>query len=823
MQDFEGLGVFYLGRGYDLEASKAAGDLLLYDAKDLTTHAVCVGMTGSGKTGLCLALLEEAAIDGIPALVIDPKGDLGNLLLTFPQLRPEDFQPWIDPAEATRTGVSPADLAAKTAERWKTGLAEWGQDGRRIQRLRDAVDIAIYTPGSSAGLPLTVLRSFDAPPASTLDDADALRTAIGAAASGLLGLLGIDADPLRNIFEKSWRAGQNLDMQGLIRAIHSPPLEKIGVLDLESFYPAKDRFELAMQLNNLLASPGFSAWMEGEALDIQKLLYTPEGKPRVAILSIAHLSDAERMFFVTILLSEVISWMRSQPGTSSLRALLYMDEVFGYFPPAANPPSKTPMLTLLKQARAFGLGVVLATQNPVDLDYKGLSNCGTWFLGRLQTERDKLRLLDGLEGVSTAAGANFDRAEMERILSGLGNRVFLMNNVHEDQPVVFQTRWAMSYLRGPLTRDEISRLMADRKATLTRSVSEGAIVARSASEGIPAESSAVTKGTAAEPRPVVAALGAQRPVLPPEIVERFAARRANLPQGAKVLYKPALLGQAKVHYTQTTAGVDVWQDVALMMPVDGPLPPELWQAVNGELESGPDLETQPEAGASFAELPGEISRPKRYSELSTALKDHLYRNRKLNLWKCAALKQTSQPGESEAEFRVRLGQLAREQRDTQVEKLRQKYGTKRQNLIERIRKAEARKDKEKSQATQQWLSTAISIGTTFLSAINGRKMFSASNVARAGSAARAGGRVLREQQDIADATESVEALKEQLAALDAEGEAETQKIRDGMQSDSLLLEPIEIAPKKSEINVSGVTLVWQPWIARLDGAVEPGS
>ncbi|HZN33138.1 MAG TPA: DUF87 domain-containing protein, partial [Pirellulaceae bacterium] len=375
MQDFERLGVFYLGKQYDLAAGKPQDELVLYDSKDLTTHAVCVGMTGSGKTGLCIALLEEAAIDGIPAIVIDPKGDLANLLLTFPELRPADFQPWIDPADAKRTGVSPEQFAQQTAEKWKKGLAEWGQDGARIQRLKDAADVAIYTPGSSAGLPLTVLRSFDVPPVSTIENNEALRDAISAAASGLLGLMGIDADPLRgrehillsSIFDKAWRSGTSLDMAALIRSIQTPPLDKVGVMDLESFFPAKERFELAMQLNNLLASPGFSAWMEGEPLDIQRLLYTPEGKPRLAILSIAHLSDAERMFFVTILLSETIGWMRSQSGTSSLRALLYMDEVFGYFPPSANPPSKTPMLTLLKQARAFGLGVVLATQNPVDL------------------------------------------------------------------------------------------------------------------------------------------------------------------------------------------------------------------------------------------------------------------------------------------------------------------------------------------------------------------------------------------------------------------------------------------------------------------------
>ncbi|MCA9086899.1 MAG: ATP-binding protein, partial [Planctomycetaceae bacterium] len=209
-----------------------------------------------------------------------------------------------------------------------------------------------------------------------------------------------------------------------------PPFDRIGVIGLENFYPQADRFQLAMLLNNLLASPGFSSWMEGESLDIQKMLYSPDGKPRFTILSIAHLSEAERMFFVTIFLNEVVSWMRAQSGTSSLRAILYMDEVFGYFPPTANPPSKTPMLTLLKQARAFGLGVVLATQNPVDLDYKGLSNAGTWFIGRLQTERDKARVLDGLEGASAAAGHAFDRRQMEVILSGLGSRVFLLNNVH---------------------------------------------------------------------------------------------------------------------------------------------------------------------------------------------------------------------------------------------------------------------------------------------------------------------------------------------------------------------------------------------------------
>jgi hypothetical protein len=471
MQDYELLGKFYLGRSYDLEQRRPRDELLLYDSKDLCTHAVCVGMTGSGKTGLCLALLEEAAIDGIPAICIDPKGDLGNLLLTFPDLKPSDFRPWIDPAEATRRGMTVDDFAKDTAKTWRDGLTEWGQTPERIARLKNAADVTIYTPGSQAGLPITVLRSFSAPPEEQRHDSELMRERVTAAASGLLALLGMDADPLKsrehillsNLLDRTWREGKDLDLATLIRTIQSPPFDRLGVLDLDSFFPAQERFGFAMQLNSLLASPGFAAWREGEPLDVQRLLFTAEGKPRLSILSISHLTDAERMFFVTILLNEVLAWVRRQPGTSSLRAILYMDEVYGFFPPTANPPCKTPMLTLLKQARAFGLGVVLATQNPVDLDYKGLSNCGTWFLGRLQTERDKARVLDGLEGASAAAGAQFDRGQMERILSGLGRRVFLMNNVHDDAPAVFQSRWALCYLRGPLTRDQIQTLMAPRK------------------------------------------------------------------------------------------------------------------------------------------------------------------------------------------------------------------------------------------------------------------------------------------------------------------------------------------------------------------------
>src|SRR5688572_611864 len=466
--DYEKLGVFYLGREYDAASGKLQDGLVLYDSKDLTTHAVCVGMTGSGKTGLCLSLLEEAAIDGVPAICIDPKGDLGNLLLTFPNLAPSDFEPWVDAGEAVRKGQSVAQHAAATAENWKEGLAEWDQAPERIARLRAAADVVIYTPGAETGQPLSVLRSFAPPAPELLADAGALRDRVASVVSGLLSLLGVDADPLgsrehillANILEGAWRQGLSLDMTGLIQAVQKPSFDKLGAFDLETFFPARDRLKLSMGLNSLIASPGFATWMSGEPLDAQRLLFTPEGKPRLAIISIAHLNDAERMFVVTLVLNELIGWMRAQSGTSSLRAIFYMDEIFGYFPPSANPASKPPMLTLLKQARAFGLGCVLATQNPVDLDYKGLANCGTWFIGRLQTERDKLRVIEGLKSAQAAS----DDTNYEALMSNLTQRVFLMRNVHEDAPVLMKTRWALSYLRGPLTGAEIARAMSSRKA-----------------------------------------------------------------------------------------------------------------------------------------------------------------------------------------------------------------------------------------------------------------------------------------------------------------------------------------------------------------------
>ncbi|MEM1413524.1 MAG: ATP-binding protein, partial [Myxococcota bacterium] len=467
MADFERLGAFYLGRPLDA-AGETRPEPLLYDARDLQTHAMCVGMTGSGKTGLCIGLLEEAAIDGVPAIAIDLKGDIGNMLLTFPELRGEDFAPWVDPGDASRKGRTVDEHAAAMAELWRNGLAKWGQGPERIRRYENAVERTIFTPGSTAGVPLAMVRGFGAPDAQTLADPVATAEKAEGASRALLALLGAgEADGpdraqvfLANLLQRAWQTGTALDLGGLVRAVLDPPLRRVGVLDLDTFFPPKEREKLALELNALLGSPTFARWLAGEPLQTKRLLHTAEGKPRLSVVSLAHLEERERMFVLTLLLTDLIAWMRRQPGTTSLRAILYIDEVFGLLPPVREPASKRLLLTLLKQARAYGLGVVLATQNPVDLDYKAVSNCGTWFLGRLQTQRDVDRVIDGLTGAATRQGAALEPAALRKTLAGLEGRQFLMQNVHEEAPVLFRTRWVLSYLRGPMTEAEIGRLRA---------------------------------------------------------------------------------------------------------------------------------------------------------------------------------------------------------------------------------------------------------------------------------------------------------------------------------------------------------------------------
>jgi Helicase HerA, central domain len=786
--DFEKLGLFYLGRRYDLGSSTVREEPVLYDSRDLVTHAVAVGMTGSGKTGLCIGLIEEAALDGVPVIAIDPKGDLGNLLLTFPHLSPDDFRPWIDEDEARRAGRTPEEQAADEAARWKQGLADWGQDGARIERLREAADFAIYTPGSRAGQAVSIVSSLSAPPAEYRDDGELLAERSGNTATSLLALAAIDALPrsrehtlLASVFAAAWRAGQDLDLAALIQQVQTPPFQKVGVVDLESFYPERERFELAMRLNGLLAAPGFEQWLEGAPLDPATLLYTSEGRPRVAIFSIAHLGDAERMFFVSLLLNQIVAWMRRQTGTTSLRAIVYMDEIMGFFPPVANPPAKGPLLTLLKQGRAFGIGVVLATQNPVDLDYKGLSNTGTWFLGRLQTERDKERVLDGLEG---AAAGSIERAEADRILSGLGKRVFLLHNVHEKAPVVFQTRWTMSYLRGPLSRNQISELTAS--------------APRQEEAARPAATPAIRRDTPVQ--------SGKRPIVPPGIEQLF----VPAPAGAgDVLYQPAILGGARVRFTDAKLGVSEERQVVYSAPVsDGPVAVD-W-AAGERLDIGAeDLARDPEAGAEFAPIPDPALEPRNYGGWKKDFAKRLAESETLELLSSSELKLTSHPGESERDFRIRLQDAHREARDTAMDAVRKMFAPKERQFAQRRQRAEAARERESGQASHARLQTAVSMGATILGMVLGRKAASTSTLGRATTAARGLGRSMKEAEDIKRAAENVEAIQQQEAELQEEVKAELQRITERFSAPAGI-ERIALAPRRGQVTVQFVALGWIP-------------
>lgn len=763
LPDYEKMGMFYLG--------KEDEELLLYDSRHLLTHGVVIGMTGSGKTGLSIALLEEAAIDGIPAIVIDPKGDLANLLLTFPDLSPASFAPWVPEGKD----------AAVEASAWQAGLAQWGQDGARISRLRESVDVKLYTPGSRSGTPVSFVKSLDLPPAKVLEDEEALRERILAVASSLLGLVDAPADPVKSrehvlvsrILHDTWSAGNALTLENLVQRIQDPRVQKIGVLDLESFFPEKARFELASAFNNLLASPGFGAWLEGDALDVQTFLRAPNGKPRISIFSIAHLGDQERMFFVTLLLHQMVGWMRSQSGTTSLRALLYMDEIFGYFPPVANPPSKLPLLTLLKQARAFGLGVLLATQNPVDLDYKGLSNAGTWFVGRLQTERDKARVVEGLMGA--AGGRPVDGPGLDKLLSSLEKRQFLLHDVHDpDGPRLLSTRFTMSYLRGPLTREELRRFKGDAAAI---------------------SSTAKPQTTTTE---TVQAL----PVMGKDIPQVFIGSGP---------YVANLLGLADVTVSDAKTDINVTRTVSFLVPFrEGALPVDWDNAsfFDGSAASLPSRPDDDHAVCAPCVVPEAASKAKSYATWQKDFAAWLLANQGVSRFRSKKAGLTSEPNEDEGAFRARLELSLREGRDRAADTLRAKYEPKFAQLREKIRtESQALEEAQAAQAATNQAST-FAVGASIVGAIFGKP--SASRIAGGVSrAARGYGQAQKASERTEKRQENIEALQEKWRALDLEFQAQSREIAAQFDAASEPLERITVKPKKTGIRVQLMALAWR--------------
>ncbi len=804
---YEKMGAFYLGKVYDLAADALTDEYYLYDAKDLVTHGVIVGMTGSGKTGLGVVLLEEAAIDGIPAIIVDPKGDMANLMLAFPDLSPADFKRWIHPDDARREGMDPDDFAARQAGRWREGLQQWDQDADRIARLKRSAEFRVYTPGSDAALPVSVLASFSAPP-EVRADAELLRDRIETTVTSLLGLLGIDADPVRSrehillakILQLAWSEGRSLDLATLIRHVQQPSFLQVGVLDLETFYPADERFELAMALNNLLASPTFANWLRGEPLDLERMLYSESGKPRHIIFSIAHLSDAERMFFVSLLLTETVSWMRKRSGTSSLRALLYIDEIFGYMPPVARPPSKKPLLTLMKQARAYGLGVVLATQNPIDLDYKGLSNTGTWFIGRLQTERDRRRLLDGLRAVGDLG---LNASDLQEAIANLAKRVFLVHNVHEPNPVAFQTRWALSYLAGPMTREQLKRLpaIADTPTAGSPAVGPGQ---RLRPDRVAVGRKLTNAGSADRASGVANA----PPILPHEIKQCF-VRAQQLP-ASPIQYVPWAIASLEVQYVDTRKKLSARRTVVLAVPPQEDAMEVDWSESQPLPITEQDLLPSAEQPCGFWPVPAVLSQPENYRRWKRELTDHVYRTFRYSLWKSRALGEYSRPGESERDFRIRLVEQAREKRDREIAKLRQKYATKIRRLEQRIQRAEHAVDREQQQARAAKQQTVISFGATVLGMFMGRKAVSRTSLGRATAAARGLSRASQQADDVRRAEEKLISYQQELEELEDELAQEIDQLHAQFDPLSEDLETVTLKPRKSDIALRLLGLGWIP-------------
>lgn len=806
--EYEKLGKFYLGREYNLGAKQLQENLTLFDSKDLVTHGVVLGMTGSGKTGLCMALLEEAALDKIPAIVVDPKGDIANLLLQFPDMQPSDFRPWINEDDAAKKERTPDEHAAKTAEIWKNGIGDWGQSGERIRDLQSKVDINVFTPGSNAGIPVSILSSLDVPDFEIMDDGELLAERIESSVSSLLSLLGIDGDPITNpehilvsnIFNSCWQKGESLSLQSLIKNIQEPPFEQIGVLAVDDCISKKDRSSLAMKMNSLLASPGFSVWLNGVPLDINKLMSAPDGRARVSIFSIAHLSDAERMFFVSLLFNQMLGWMRTQTGTSSLRALLYMDEIYGYLPPTQNPPSKKPLMTMLKQARAFGLGILLATQNPVDLDYKALSNIGAWFLGRLQTERDKMRVLDGLEGAAASQDAGFDRRKMEETLAGLGSRVFLLNNVHEDAPVTFHVRWVLSYLCGPLARRQLKELMDPKRANFNLTDTKPAPQKEKAPEPLPAPAAAETKSSDAK--------------IPGTVKQFYVPVTAeNLEK--EIVYMPAVVRSAVAKFSEAKYDVYGTKEFTIVNRVWEGEEIIDWDDVT-ELPEGMDsthFQSQPHNAIEFGTPPESARKSQTFTAAKKAFVDWIYQNQPLEVKHAPGFEMYSRPNETESEFRLRLGHNAREKRDAAIKQVEAKYDDLIEDVQDDLERAMKELQTQSKQASQARTSALLGVGGTILTALFSKraKLLTSTNVK---SVSSRGSRAWKESRDVSEAKREVKSLEETIQRMESELQDEIATLRKNFNPDHVKLGTVQLKPLKKNIEVKACGLAWLPFIKR---------
>ncbi len=591
----------YIGKTFN-PADRSLGERFMLDSSDLTTHGIVIGMTGSGKTGLSIGIIEELLKAKVPVIVIDPKGDMGNLALAFDRLAPEQFEPWVDKDDAAREGKSVPAVAAATAAMWTKGLGDWGITVDDVAAYAKGHTVKLFTPGASAGIPLNLIDSLDAPGGDFGENEEEYRDEIDSIVTALLGFIKVEADPISSreyiltfsLIENAWRNGQDLDLESLIGQVANPPIQKIGALPIDAFYPQKERNGLMFALNNLVASPPFQAWRQGDAIDIEEWVRPGDGLPQLSIISTAHLDDEQRIFVTALILNKLKTWMRKQSGTSELRCLFYMDEIFGYFPPTANPPTKKPLLTLLKQARAYGVGILLSTQNPVDLDYKGLGNMGFWAIGRLQTEQDQDRVK---QGIASALADSDSGIDFETMIGGVQKRVFLVHDIHRKKPELVNSRWAMSYLRGPITRDEIRKLRGSDEPAGAEGAAESSATAAPRTRKRRGLGGAVANSidAAREASAGKSGLPAMAPPLPAPFKAKF------LSHGGGELAEPYVFVKAAVRYKVGGVSSDeMTRLLGFRMTAEMAIGELLEQ---DPLEIAGDLDTSGPAGLRFADLP----------------------------------------------------------------------------------------------------------------------------------------------------------------------------------------------------------------------------
>ncbi|MFK8079536.1 MAG: DUF87 domain-containing protein [Granulosicoccus sp.] len=785
---------YYLGKTVDDQQP------LFLDSSNLTTHGVIVGMTGSGKTGLGIVLLEEALQQGTPTLIIDPKGDMGNLLLSFPELLPTDFMPWITDSDA---GDDKVQAAVDTATQWKEGLQRSGIEPDRIRQLHASADFSIYTPGSKSGIPLNIIGSMKAP-AQGSDD-ETLQDEIEGLASSLLTLIGIESDPLSgrehillaNLIYWKWQKHEDLDLATLIGMIQKPPMRKLGVIDLDTFFPLADRVKLALKINGLAASPSFASWSEGRDLDIQDLLYSDSGKAQAAIVTLSHLNEQERQFVVTLLLSKMVTWMRAQPGTSDLRALIYIDEVFGYVPPVGMPPSKKPILTILKQARAFGVGLVLSTQNPVDIDYKAISNAGTWMIGRLQTERDKQRLLDGMG----ASDGSVDINAISDTISALDKREFVMHSTRASTPQRFATRWAMSYLPGPLTRDQISALTSDEQ--------------RQGAESGPQDASDTAPDPADE-------LRSDESQLTPQVAEGIPVRYLDPAAGYLDVLKASESGTrlqaavaitVKLLFDETRANLrheTQWE--AFVTPLQGPLDADA--AIMVDYDERDLLRDAPD-NAIYRLPDAKIANKTYFRSAQSAIKNQLYRDQQVELFRNASLKLYSRIDESHNDFQERCQREADNRADKDADKIRGVLAKKIDRINASIQKSD---DKIReiqfdaiSRRKDQRTSQVMDIAGGLLGGLLGGRRSTRSIITGGLRRSQSKGRMVAKAEERLKTAENRynELLEDRDELENALGE-DLFEIQEEWSEKAMDITTLTVGLEKTDISVDEIALVWIP-------------